>query len=70
MLAMTEGEIIFIRPLAPTERPILGVTVAVTSLDSARRVLAASGIQPVACAVDSLWVVAHGVWLEFRQTPR
>jgi catechol 2,3-dioxygenase-like lactoylglutathione lyase family enzyme len=70
MLAMTEGEIIFIRPLAPTERPILGVTVAVTSLDSARRVLAASGIQPVACAVDSLWVVAHGVWLELRQTPR
>jgi catechol 2,3-dioxygenase-like lactoylglutathione lyase family enzyme len=74
ILAMTEGEIVFVRPAAAgSRRPILGVTIAVASLDAARRVLTENGIAQTPCADGGLWIApdrAHGVWLELRQTPR
>jgi hypothetical protein len=72
LLAMTEGEIVFIRQDTPSRR-ILGATVAVASLDAARRVLATNGIAAASCTDDALWVppvAANGLWLEFRQQPR
>jgi hypothetical protein len=75
VLSMPEGEVVFL-PVgvqAFPERAILGATVMVRSIETARGIFAANHIpysQPIDCDHLSLWIgptAAHGMWLEFRQ---
>ena len=74
-LSLPDGEIMFLADTARLTpgRPIIGATVSVTSLEAARRVLAANRVpfrRMDGCGRHSLWIdpsVAHGLWLEFRE---
>lgn len=76
VLEMPEGEIIFLPASAQfiPNRSIVGVTVTVRSLETARSVLTQNRIplsRPPDCDSQSLWVgptAAHGMWIEFRQS--
>jgi Glyoxalase-like domain len=56
-------------------RTIVGLTLSVRDLQTARRLLDKNGIQYVSnahCPQPSVWIApaaAHGVWLELRQAP-
>lgn len=77
VLAMPEGDVVFLPAIArlPPDRSIVAATVAVRNLEAVRSLLARRHIpyeQPADCDGRSLWVgptVAHGLWLEFRQSP-
>jgi hypothetical protein len=75
--SLPEGEVVFVpvtAQLAPG-RPIVGATVTVENLETARSILNGNRIRHdrvAGCARDSLWVRpsdAHGMWLELRQQP-
>lgn len=76
-LSLPEADIAFLPVSARSVpgRSIVGVTVTVESLETARRVLSANRIrfqEPTGCARVSLWVEAtdaHGLWLELHQPP-
>ena len=61
MLQFPEGGSMLMPRLS--DRPIVGATVTVSSLEPVRRLVphAIDG-----CTPDSRWVEAHGLWLEFR----
>ena len=72
-MTFPEGDVSFVRTISP--RPILGATVAIGSLETARRRLTEKSVrfEQNACAPESLWIApeaAHGLWLELRQAAR
>jgi hypothetical protein len=60
VLNLPEGEIVLLPRLS--SRPIVGATVAVESLDAARRFVPRSAVD----CPRSIWIESHGLWLEFR----
>jgi hypothetical protein len=75
--SLAEGQIVFLPETAQSVsgRSIVGATVKVKSLETARTILDAKRIRYnriAGCARESLWIgpaEAHGMWLEFRQPP-
>ncbi len=61
VLRLPEGEIVLLPRLS--NRPIVGATVAVTSLDPVRRLVPRTAFD----CPRSLWIESHGLWLEFRE---
>jgi len=74
-LSLPEGEVVFFPPSAQLTpgRSIVGATVAVRDIATARNTLTGNRIRYIrvaGCTRDSLWVGpadAHGLWLEFHQ---
>lgn len=71
-----EGSVVLLpdRPRRAPDRPIVGITVEVASLETARRIIEQNGLPTTALMPSddgrSLFVppgVAHGLWLELRQ---
>ncbi|HLG46749.1 MAG TPA: VOC family protein [Reyranella sp.] len=60
VLRLPEGEIVLLPRLS--NRPIVGATVAVASLDPVRRFVTRSAVD----CPRSVWVETHGLWLELR----
>jgi len=64
-LHLPDGDIVLLPASARRlpDRPVIAATVAVQSLDAVRWVVA----DPIeGCTGDTLWVLTHGLWLEFR----
>ena len=72
-MTLPKGDVSLARMISP--RPILGATVAIGSLEIARRRLTEKSVrfEQIACAPESLWIAletARGLWLELRQSAR
>ncbi len=74
-LSLPEATIVFVEPTAawPSSRSLLGATVLVRSLDTARAVLRQNHVaflETPGCVHASLWIgpqEAHNAWLELRE---
>lgn len=66
VMQLAEGEVVFLPETFQRlrGRPIVALTVAVSDIEQARRVVKG---RTASCAPSSLWVETHGFWLEFRQ---
>ncbi len=73
--ALPEGRVVFLDKPAPhPDRPIIAVSLEVKALGETRRMLAGAKVRALETAgCDGLWISpadAHGLWIEFRQSPR
>jgi hypothetical protein len=74
-LSLPEASVVFVTPTAarPSSRSLLGATVLVRSLDTARALLRRNHVaflETAGCFHASLWITsqdAHNAWLELRQ---